>query len=165
MSEELTEKISKEIDFLIKKIRASINIRLSELKDQIIELQHAIDKQVKSLGIGPFSDAIKHAYVSAVEDWYESFLDSIKEAIEEAIKSRLTRVKDILQEISTEIENKYKSEISDLQVKLSEKESLLAEKDNTIAELTSKINNLQEKLSSTVTEANHETDMPSEENE
>lgn len=127
VDDEIQKRIDKEIDFLTKKIRASINIRMSELKDQILELQHSIDKQIKSLGIGPFADAIKHAYAAAVEDWYESFLISVRESIEETLKSRLSKIKEFVAELKDYLSQEYEEKISSLHSQLEEKEKIIEE--------------------------------------
>ena len=154
---ESREKLEREVEFFHRKLKASIDLRATFLKDSIDDLKDRIDTQIKNLGIGPFGEAIKNAYKNAVDEWYKQFLDELQRTLKQGIDERVFKFKETINQVLNSIESQYTTKIESLESELQEKQNKIAELENKIAELENEIAQLKAQLQSQVeSEANPE---------
>ncbi|MCD6484134.1 MAG: hypothetical protein J7L47_03370 [Candidatus Odinarchaeota archaeon] len=148
---ESREKLEREVEFFHRKLKASIDLRATFLKDSIDDLKDRIDTQIKNLGIGPFGEAIKNAYKNAVDEWYKQFLDELQRTLKRGIDERVFRFKETINQVLDSVESQYTAKIDTLEAELREKQSKITELESRIAELEKEISQLKAQLQTQVT--------------
>ena len=143
---ESREKLEREVEFFHRKLKASIDLRATFLKDSIDDLKDRIDTQIKNLGIGPFGEAIKNAYKTAVDEWYKQFLNELQRTLKKGIDDRVFRFKETINQVLDSIESQYATKIDSLEAELQEKQNKITELEARIAELENEITQLKAKL-------------------
>lgn len=145
---ESRERLEREVEFFHRKLKASIDLRATFLKDSIDELKDQIDTQIRNLGIGPFGEAIKNAYKNAVDGWYKQFLKELQRTLKNGIDERVFKFKEAIDQVLDSLETQYNAKIESLETQLQEKQDKITELESKITELENEISQLKSKLQS-----------------
>ena len=143
---ESRERLEREVEFFHRKLKASIDLRATFLKDSIDDLNDRIDTQVRNLGIGPFGEAIKNAYKNAVDEWYKQFLEDLQRTLKNGIDERIFKFRETINQVLDSLESQYTDKIDALETQLQEKQRKITELESRITELENEITQLKSKL-------------------